>query len=95
MRTLIKGSHLSQHLVPRSYITSYGMAIHPYSEGSIHIKSSNSRAYPVIDPRDLSNPSDVKVLHIMDLYLQKLAAVSRLSFSLTNGETASEPGYAP
>jgi choline dehydrogenase len=65
-------SGLFQHEDPENYV---GVAVilgHPFSRGSSHITSSDSKAHPRIDPRYLSNPIDLSVMADSILFIQGL-----------------------
>ncbi|KAI9844191.1 MAG: hypothetical protein M1838_002294 [Thelocarpon superellum] len=78
---------------PGSFVTFYGVAVHPYSRGSIHINSSDPLSYPVIDPRYLSNPLDVDVLETTALHLQTIATTAPFSSLLQDNGTVYETFY--
>lgn len=79
---------------PGSFVTFYGLALHPFSRGSIHIASSNPTVYPIINPRYLSNPLDLDVLSTIALHLQTLATTRPFSSLLKKKGTVYETGYA-
>ncbi|KAI9753410.1 MAG: hypothetical protein M4579_005182 [Chaenotheca gracillima] len=78
---------------PGSFCTFYGLAIHPYSRGSIHINSSDPAKYPVIDPRYLSNPLDLDVLSTIAFSLQTLATTPPFSSLLKDNGSVYEIGF--
>lgn len=47
---------------PRNFVTILAQHIHPFSTGSVHIKSPSALVPPDIDPKYLTHPMDVEVL---------------------------------
>lgn len=76
-----------------SFVTLLGLLSHPFSRGSIHINSSDPTAYPVIDPRFLSNPIDLDVLTTIAFHLQTIAATQPFASLLKGNGTVYAPGY--
>ncbi|KAF3902575.1 hypothetical protein ABW21_db0207473 [Orbilia brochopaga] len=66
---------------------------HPFSRGSVHIASADPATYPVIDPKYLSHPLDIKILSKIVLHVQKVARTAPLSSVLKNGGRKYQPGY--
>ena len=86
-------SLLFQSPGPGSFVSFYGLALHPFSRGYIHINSSNPTVYPTINPRYLSNPLDVDVLSTVALHLQTLASTQPFASLLKGNGTVYEIGY--
>lgn len=78
---------------PGNFFSMQGVLEHPFSRGSVHIRSSNASDYPRIDPNYLSNPLDVKILSAIALHLQVVARTKPLSDLLVDGGTNYQPGY--
>lgn len=78
---------------PGSFVTLFGLALHPFSRGSIHINSANPTIYPIINPRYLSNPLDVDVLSTVAFHLQTIASTQPFASLLKNNGTVYEIGY--
>lgn len=76
-----------------NFFSTLGVLEHPFSRGSIHIKSSDPKAYPKIDPKYLSNPFDLQVLGRIALHLQTVAQTPPLSNLLKGSGTVYQPGY--
>ncbi len=79
-----------------TFWTSFGVLMHPFSRGSVHINSSDPTDYPVIDPNYLSNPLDVYLLATMLLMNQHVAATPPLTNLLqheSDGSLVLQPGY--
>ena len=66
---------------------------HPFSRGSVHLKSSDPMAAPLIDPRYLTHPLDVEILATAALYAQKIAQTQPLSGLLKNNGTVYANGF--
>ncbi len=75
-----------------SYVTLFGLLSHPFSRGSIHINSSDPKAYPVIDPRFLSDPTDLKLLADITLHLQVIGTAQPFASLLKGNGTVYGPG---
>ncbi|KGO75080.1 Glucose-methanol-choline oxidoreductase, C-terminal [Penicillium italicum] len=56
-----------------SYISILAMLSHPFSRGSVHIKSSDITDKPVFDPSYLSHPLDLKILARHTQYIDQIA----------------------
>lgn len=56
-----------------NYISILAMLCHPFSRGSVHIKSSNVKDKPVFDPGYLSHPSDLEILARHTQYIDIIA----------------------
>ncbi|KAI9679252.1 MAG: hypothetical protein M1817_005271 [Caeruleum heppii] len=78
---------------PGAFLTFYGVAVHPYSRGSIHVQSADPTVYPVIDPRYLSNPLDLDVLTSIAFSLQTIASTQPFASLLKGNGTEYEIGY--
>ncbi|KAK3074620.1 hypothetical protein LTR53_002831 [Teratosphaeriaceae sp. CCFEE 6253] len=79
---------------PGNYFTILGVLEHPFSRGSVHLQSANASVYPVIDPRYLSHPADIKILAKIALHIQdSLAKAKPLSDLLQGNGTVLQPEY--
>jgi choline dehydrogenase-like flavoprotein len=56
-----------------NYISILAMLCHPFSRGSVHIKSSNIEEKPVYDPNYLSHSLDLEILARHTQYIDKIA----------------------
>ena len=78
---------------PGHFLTIYSLAVHPYSRGFIHIKSADPTAYPVIDPKYLSNPLDLDVLETAALQMSSIGQTQPFASLLKGNGTVYEIGY--
>jgi choline dehydrogenase len=80
--------------IPGNYFTILGVLEHPFSRGTVHIKSSNAADYPLIDPHYLEHPADIKILSQIVLHIQNsLAVTAPLSDLLVDNGTALQHEY--
>jgi choline dehydrogenase len=80
--------------IPGNYFTILGVLEHPFSRGTVHIKSSNAADYPLIDPHYLEHPADIKILSQIVLHIQNsLAVTAPLSDLLVDNGTALQSEY--
>jgi choline dehydrogenase len=80
--------------IPGNYFTILGVLEHPFSRGTVHIKSSNAADYPTIDPHYLEHPADLKILSQIALHVQNsLAVTAPLSDLLVDNGTALQSEY--
>ena len=79
--------------LPGSFVTLAAMLEHPFSRGSVHIKSSDSNIYPLIDPQYLSAKVDLEILVDVLLHLQSVARIEPLASLLKNRGHAFQPGF--
>lgn len=79
--------------VPGNFLTITAVLQHPFSRGSVHISSRNASQYPMIDPRYLSHPLDIKILAAAALHSQKVVQTKPLSDLLNDDGKAFQPGY--
>lgn len=57
---------------PGNYVSAVPLLNHPFSRGTVHIKSSDPHADPAIDPRYLSHPLDLELQARHTQYLERL-----------------------
>lgn len=74
-----------------NFVTILACLSHPFSRGSVHIKSSDPKEKPIIDPNYLSNPLDLEILARHLQYLETLTRTEPLASMLkANGERIPE-----
>ncbi|KAM0277471.1 hypothetical protein ACHAQH_005749 [Verticillium albo-atrum] len=78
---------------PGNFISVLGVLEHPFSRGTVHIRSGKPTTHPEVDPRYLSHPIDLQLLKIIALHLQTVAKTAPLSGLLQGGGTVYQPGY--
>ncbi|KAK6503369.1 hypothetical protein TWF481_008389 [Arthrobotrys musiformis] len=76
-----------------NFLSLLGVLEHPFSRGSVHIKSSDPAVYPNIDPNYLSHPFDIEILSKIVLHVQTIARTAPLSDLLKGNGTVYQPGY--
>lgn len=76
-----------------NFFSMLGVLEHPFSRGSSHINSVDTKTYPTIDPKYLSHPFDLAVLSAIALHLQKVALSPPLSNLLKGNGTIYQSGY--
>ncbi|KAL2062521.1 hypothetical protein VTL71DRAFT_6787 [Oculimacula yallundae] len=76
-----------------NFFSMLGVLEHPFSRGSVHIKSADPATYPDIDPKYLSHPFDLEVLSGIALHMQTVAQTPPLSNLLKGNGTVYQPGY--
>lgn len=86
-------TRLFSTLAEGNFLSILGVLEHPFSRGSAHIGSADPAQYPVIDPRYLSHPLDIKLLSIIALHLDTIATTKPLSDLLAGNGTVFQPGY--
>ncbi|TQS32053.1 hypothetical protein Golomagni_07644, partial [Golovinomyces magnicellulatus] len=64
------------------YTTIAASLSHPFSRGSIHIKSADPTDKPAIDPKYLSNPLDLEILARHLLFVETVAKTEPLASQL-------------
>lgn len=57
---------------PKNYITIMVVNNHPFSRGSVHIRSADPAAKPILDPKYLSHPLDLEILARQTLYVENI-----------------------
>ncbi|PYH94319.1 alcohol oxidase [Aspergillus ellipticus CBS 707.79] len=60
--------------LPGNYVTIMVLHNHPFSRGSVHIRSGNVDDKPIFDPNYLSHPLDIEILARHVQYLDQIAA---------------------
>ena len=74
-----------------NYVTILACLSHPFSRGSVHIKSSDPKEKPLFDPNYLSHPLDLEILARHLQYLETLARTEPLASMLkANGKRIPE-----
>lgn len=79
---------------PGSYLTLFGVLEHPFSRGTVHVKSSDPTVYPTIDPNYLGEEADLEVLADIMLHLQSIARAEPLASLLKGKGQVFQPGYS-
>jgi choline dehydrogenase len=67
------------HSDPGGYAGIVTALTHAFSRGSIHIKSSDAKVHPAIDPRYLSHPIDLELLSAGLLFTQQISSTKPLA----------------
>ncbi|PYI01469.1 aryl-alcohol dehydrogenase [Aspergillus sclerotiicarbonarius CBS 121057] len=62
--------------LPGNYITILVLHNHPFSRGSVHIRSGSPEDTPIIDPNYLSHPLDIEILARHVQYLDQIVATA-------------------
>jgi choline dehydrogenase-like flavoprotein len=78
---------------PGNYITIASCLQHPFSRGDVHIRSSDPIVYPVVNPRYLSHPLDLKIFSKHLLHVPKIFTTEPLASRLKDHGKALQPGY--
>ncbi|KAE8155158.1 hypothetical protein BDV25DRAFT_169314 [Aspergillus avenaceus] len=60
--------------LPENYIAIMVLHNHPFSRGSIHIRSTDPNEKPIYDPKFLSHPLDLEILARQSQYLDRIVA---------------------
>ena len=76
--------------LPGNYITILVLHNHPFSRGSVHIRSANADDKPIYDPNYLSHPLDIEILARHVQYLDQIAATEPFSGLLKPGSRLPE-----
>lgn len=69
------------------------MLQHPFSRGSVHIKSPDPQKHADINPNYLSHPLDMKMLAAIALHAQDVVRTQPLADLLVDNGTAYQPDY--
>lgn len=77
-----------------SYLTLLAVLEHPFSRGSVHIKSSDPTVYPSVDPNYLSADVDLEIFADIMLHLQTIARTEPLASLLKGKGHVFQPGYS-
>lgn len=77
--------------LPGKFITIGSMLSQPLSRGSVHIRSKDPSAQPVIDPNYLSHPIDVEIMAHHILQTKNIARLSPLDNLLAKPLTHRDP----
>lgn len=77
--------------IPGKFITIGSVLSQPLSRGSVHIRSKDPSAQPVIDPNSLSHPIDVEIMANHILQTKKIAALSPFNHLLAEPLTHRDP----
>ncbi|KAF2136956.1 GMC oxidoreductase [Aplosporella prunicola CBS 121167] len=70
---------------PGNYITVVAILNHPFSRGSVHIRSADPLAPPAIDPRYLSHPLDLELQARHVQFLERFVQTSAMRAVLKEG----------
>ncbi|KAH8811078.1 hypothetical protein F5884DRAFT_842953 [Xylogone sp. PMI_703] len=70
---------LFTHTDPGGYAGIVVALTHPFSRGSIHIQSPNSKVYPLINPRSMSHPLDLELTASALAFTSKIASTKPLA----------------
>ncbi|KAE8405945.1 hypothetical protein BDV37DRAFT_281193 [Aspergillus pseudonomiae] len=76
--------------LPENYISIMVLRNHPFSRGSIHIRSANPGEKPVYDPKYLSHPLDLEILARHTQFLDRIASTEPFSSLLKPGARVPE-----
>ncbi|OGM46444.1 aryl-alcohol dehydrogenase [Aspergillus bombycis] len=76
--------------LPENYISIMALLNHPFSRGSIHIRSANPGEKHVYDPKYLSHPLDLEVLARHTQFLDRIAGTQPFSSLLKPGARVPE-----
>ncbi|GAB1210162.1 hypothetical protein APSETT445_008952 [Aspergillus pseudonomiae] len=76
--------------LPENYISIMVLLNHPFSRGSIHIRSANPGEKPVYDPKYLSRPLDLEILARHTQFLDRIASTEPFSSLLKPGARVPE-----
>jgi choline dehydrogenase-like flavoprotein len=72
-------SELLAPAFPGNYISIFILNNHPFSRGSVNIRSADPLAKPIFDPNYLSQPIDLEVLARHTQYLDKIVQTAPFS----------------
>ncbi|KAK1149672.1 hypothetical protein N8T08_005225 [Aspergillus melleus] len=78
--------------LPGNYISIMTMHNHPFSRGSVHIRSSKPDDKPIYDPNYLSHPLDLEILARHTQFVERIATTEPFASLLKTG--AREPESA-
>lgn len=78
---------------PGNYISIASCLQHPFSRGTVHIRSSDPKVYPAVNPRYLSHSMDLKIFSKHMLHVPKIFTTEPLASHLKGGGTVLQPGY--
>lgn len=80
---------------PDNYITLFGVLVHPFSRGTVHITTADATVPPAINPNYLSHPYDILITSAITLHLQTIVQTPPLSSHFLKAGTVYQPGYHP
>jgi choline dehydrogenase-like flavoprotein len=80
-----KVSEIASPKSPGDYFTFVASLSHPFSQGTVHINSTQPMDQPTIDPRYLSHPMDLEMLAHLVQFIPTLASVKPISTFLKPG----------
>jgi choline dehydrogenase-like flavoprotein len=94
-----KVSEIASPKSPGDYFTFVVSLSHPFSQGTVHINSTQPMDQPTIDPKYLSHPMDLEILSRLVQFIPTLTSMKPISTFLrpngrripTNAFTAEEP----
>ncbi len=79
--------------LPGLYFTIAAVLEHPFSRGSVHIKSSDPAKYPVVDPNYLGVEVDLEIFADTVLHMQTVARTEPIASLLKGQGTVYQPGF--
>ncbi|RFU24646.1 hypothetical protein B7463_g11689, partial [Scytalidium lignicola] len=86
------GAGLFSHQCPDTYFCIVANLQHPFSRGTVHIRSKNVNDHPVIDPAYLSHPLDLEILEKGMRHLKKVVQTEPLTSKLKDRGNVVMPG---
>ncbi|KAH8816943.1 hypothetical protein F5884DRAFT_663223 [Xylogone sp. PMI_703] len=86
------GSGLTSHDCPDTYFGLVANLQHPFSRGTVHIKSKDVNEQPEIDPAYLSHPLDLIILEKGMRHIKQWVQTEPLASKLKNKGTVLMPG---
>jgi choline dehydrogenase-like flavoprotein len=75
---------------PKNYLTVMVVLNHPFSRGICHIRSSDPKDKPTLDPRYLSHPLDLEILARLTQYIETIVETEPFASLLKPGERIPE-----
>ncbi|CAI7661925.1 Glucose-methanol-choline oxidoreductase [Penicillium manginii] len=76
--------------LPENYISIMMLHNHPFSRGSVHIRSNRSEDKPTYDPNLLSHPLDIEIMARQMQYVERIVETGPLSTLLKPGKRMPE-----
>lgn len=86
------GAGIYFHQNPDTYFSIVANLQHPFSRGTVHIRSKNVNDHPVIDPAYLSHPLDLEILEKGMRHLKTFVQTEPLASKLKDGGKVLMPG---
>lgn len=72
-------AELFEKSLPGNYVSILALNNHPFSRGSVHIRSSDPKEKPIFDPTYLSHPLDLEILARHTQYMNKIVETEPLA----------------